>query len=114
MYHAPIGKEIRRDYGSEEDLSDELDFGCSDDNDGSYCSAKEEEVIGTHAVDYSSLELLQQHRDNGRGAPRGCRLAPTPANGAALGGIAANSTRGRGSGVGPRYSGILRSTRGAR
>jgi hypothetical protein len=113
-YCAPIGRDIRRDYGSEEDLPDELDFGCSRDSDGSYCSADEEEVIGTQAVDYSSLEMLQQQRDNGMGAPRGCQPAPTPISGAPFDGIAANSTRGRGSRGGPRYNGILRTTRGVR
>lgn len=93
---------------------DKLDFGCFDDSDGSYCNAEEEEVFGTQAVDYSSLELLQQHQDNGRGAPRGRRLAPTPINGATSGGIAANSTQGWGSEAGPRCSGILRSKKGAR
>jgi hypothetical protein len=68
---AQTGWEPRRTYESEDDSADAVDFGNSEDSDGSYSSGEEEEdVIGAQPADYSSLELLQQLRENVRGAAR--------------------------------------------
>jgi len=68
---APPGWDSRRSYESEEESADDVDFDNSQDSDGSYSSGEEEsDVIGAQPADYSSLELLQQLRENGRGAAK--------------------------------------------
>ena len=104
-YHAPIGQDTRRDYAISEDRSTNQEFSSSEDSDGNYLGASKD-VIGAQPVDYSSLELLQQNRNSAKRAPRGSQPAS--------GGIAANSTLGRGSRGGPKYNAILRTTRGVR
>lgn len=103
---------MRGPHGSEEDFSDELQFDRnSHDSDGSFCSVDKEEPIGTQVVDYSSLEQIQKHWDNGRGGPRHGPSLGGSSGSAAMGGI---SNRVRASGAVPTYSEILRTSRQAR
>ena len=100
---APPGWDSRRSYESDDESAEDHDFEGFQDSEGSYSSGEgEEDVIGAQPADYSSLELLQQLRENVRGAARNRH----PLNGSSQNSAQGNSQRERIPRGGPRYSGI--------